>query len=176
MFLLVSEHAHFNVYADLQAYFRDVTQEDLQVLLPAFHNPLEDPVYKVPPIGPHFSADDLILSPRATRGLKTVGASHSGKRNLVSYALQYRHTIFPAVCLAVCCLLKGCCLLKAMMLQAPSLLGADTHAGSQALEDADTVGGSCLGLSVCSHQPLDVSLLFVGTTYLTAGDLGSTTV
>ena len=79
---------HSNVDADLQAYFRDVTQEDLQVLLPAFHDPLEDPVYKVPPIGPHFSADDLILSPRATRGLKAVGASHSGKRTLVSYALH----------------------------------------------------------------------------------------
>lgn len=80
------------VDADLQAYFRDVTQEDLQVLLPAFHDPLEDPVYKVPPIGPHFSADDLILSPRTTRGLKAVGAIHSGKRSLVSYACS-AHTL-----------------------------------------------------------------------------------
>lgn len=73
---------------ELQAYFRDVTQEDFQMLLPAFDDPLEDPVYRVPPIGPHFSADDLILSPRATRGVKAVGASHSGKRIVVSYALQ----------------------------------------------------------------------------------------
>ena len=93
---MVSEHA-CNVDADLQAFFRDVTQEDLQVLLPAFHDPLEDPVYKVPPIGPHFSADDLILSPRATRGLKAVGAIHSGKRSLVSYALQHTYTSLPAV-------------------------------------------------------------------------------
>lgn len=72
------------IWIGLQAYFRDVTQEDLQVLLPAFHDPLKDPVYKVPPIGPHFSADDLILSPRATRGLKAVASSHSSKRTLVS--------------------------------------------------------------------------------------------
>ena len=71
------------VIATLQAYFRDVTQEDLQVLLPAFDDPLKDPAYMVPPIGPHFSADDLILSPRATRGVKAVGAGHSYKRTPV---------------------------------------------------------------------------------------------
>ena len=60
--------------ADVQAYFRDVTQEDLHVLLPTYNDPLQDPAYLVPPIGSHFSADDLILSPRATRGLKAVGA------------------------------------------------------------------------------------------------------
>ncbi len=76
-----------NVDADVQAYFRDVTQEDLQVLLPTFDDPLQDPAYLVPPIGAHFSADDLILSPRATRGLKAVGASHTNKRIPVSCAL-----------------------------------------------------------------------------------------
>ncbi|KAL0036723.1 hypothetical protein WJX79_007552 [Trebouxia sp. C0005] len=58
----------------MEAYFRDVTQEDLHVLLPTYNDPLQDPAYLVPPIGSHFSADDLILSPRATRGLKAVGA------------------------------------------------------------------------------------------------------
>lgn len=69
------------------------------MLLPAFDDPLEDPVYKVPPIGPHFSPDDLILSPRATRGVKAIGASHSGKRILVSYALQPHRAFFlPVSC------------------------------------------------------------------------------
>ena len=64
----------------MQAYFRDVTHEDLQVLLPGFDDPLQDPAYLVPPIGPHFSADDIILSPRATRGVKAVGLGHPNKR------------------------------------------------------------------------------------------------
>lgn len=85
----------------MEAYFRDVTQEDLHVLLPTYNDPLQDPAYLVPPIGSHFSADDLILSPRATRGLKAVGA--------------YPNKRIPM----------------------PSLLGAATPAGVQALEDAD---------------------------------------
>ncbi|KAL0021383.1 hypothetical protein WJX77_010282 [Trebouxia sp. C0004] len=86
----------------MEAYFRDVTQEDLHVLMPTYNDPLKDPAYLVPPIGSHFSADDLILSPRATRGLKAVGA--------------YPNKRIPM----------------------PSLLGAATPAGVQALEDADT--------------------------------------
>lgn len=125
----------------LQAYFRDVTQEDLQVLLPAFHDPVEDPVYKVPPIGPHFSADDLILSPRATRGLKAVGANHPGKRSLVSYALQLQCKCLTAVSHTFC---TSCCLLTQHVMQAPSLLGTSTYAGALALEDADTVSASWL--------------------------------
>lgn len=35
------------------------------------------------------------------------------------------------------------------MVQAPSLLGASTHAGIQAPEDADTVGGSRLDMIIC---------------------------
>ena len=68
----------------LQVYFRDVTQEDLHVLLPAYDEPLQDPAYAVPAIGPHFSADDLILSPRATRGLKAISATHANRSIPVS--------------------------------------------------------------------------------------------
>lgn len=130
----------------LQAYFRDVTQEDLQVLLPAFHDPLTDPVYKVPPIGPHFSADDLILSPRATRGFKAV----TSKRTVVSYTA---HTVHLQVQLLWLHALPQLLPPYTMnTLQAPSLLSAHAHAGSQALEDADTVGGSDLMLpSVCEY-------------------------
>lgn len=67
----------------LQAYFRDLTKEDLHVLLPDFKDPREDPAYKVPPIGPHFSPDDLIMSPRATRGVKVMGAGQHSKKMLV---------------------------------------------------------------------------------------------
>lgn len=38
------------------------------------------------------------------------------------------------------------------MLQAPSLLGANSHAGAQALEDADTVGGSCLDIYIVRNN------------------------
>ena len=69
-----------------QAFFRDVTQEDLHVLLPAYDDPLQDPAYAVPAIGPHFSADDLILSPRATRGLKAISASHANRSIPVSFS------------------------------------------------------------------------------------------
>lgn len=34
-----------------------------------------------------------------------------------------------------------------MLLQAPYLLGANSQAGAQALEDADTVCASCLDIS-----------------------------
>lgn len=51
--------------------------------MPDFNDPRQDPVYKVPPIGPHFSPDDLILSPRATRGVKVIGTGQQSKRTLV---------------------------------------------------------------------------------------------
>lgn len=76
----------------LQAYFRDVTKEDLCVLLPAFDSPLQDPAYTVPAIGPHFSADDLILSPRATRGLKAIGAAAASRSIPVSLEVLQQHS------------------------------------------------------------------------------------
>lgn len=124
------------------------------MLLPAFDDPLEDPVYKVPPIGPHFSPDDLILSPRATRGVKAIGASHSGKRILVSHASQPHCAVFLPVTCTLLALSQCCCLIQENMVQAPSLLGANTHPGTQAPEDTDTVGGSRLDMTIFSRQSL----------------------
>lgn len=42
----------------LQGFFRDVTREDVAALLPTLADPLEDPIYLIPPIGRHYSAHD----------------------------------------------------------------------------------------------------------------------
>lgn len=44
------------------------------------------------------------------------------------------------------------------MVQAPSLLGANI--GSPALEDADTVGGSRLDMTICSPQSLSLFAVY----------------
>ena len=56
----------------LQGYFRDVTQEDVAALLPTFANPLEDPIFLIPPIGRHYSShsdfEPAALVPISHRG------------------------------------------------------------------------------------------------------------
>ena len=83
----------------MQAYFRDLTKEDLHVLLPDFDDPRQDPTYKVPPIGPHFSPDDLILSPRATRGVKVMGTGQHSKKMLVSFSQCHSAQYLPLLTL-----------------------------------------------------------------------------
>ncbi|CAL8469552.1 g9093 [Coccomyxa elongata] len=41
-----------------EGYFRDVTKEDLAEMLPSFANPLEDPIFLIPPIGRPYSLSD----------------------------------------------------------------------------------------------------------------------
>ena len=45
----------------MQDYFRDVTREDLQELLPQYPDPLQDPALLVPPLGRSLEplGDDL---------------------------------------------------------------------------------------------------------------------
>ncbi|BDA44710.1 probable peregrin at C-terminar half [Coccomyxa sp. Obi] len=41
-----------------EGYFRDVTKEDLAEMLPSFANPLEDPIFLIPPMGRPYSLSD----------------------------------------------------------------------------------------------------------------------
>ena len=61
----------------LQGYFRDVTQEDVAALLPTFANPLEDPIFLIPPIGHHYSSHSD-FEPAALVPI----SSHRGSRQL----------------------------------------------------------------------------------------------
>lgn len=64
----------------MQDYFRDVTQEDVQMLLSAHTDPLGDPLFKVPPCGRVQQVRGSLRASRAQGGLLGVALGFSRRQ------------------------------------------------------------------------------------------------
>lgn len=67
-----------------QGYFRDVTKEDLADILPSFANPLEDPIFLIPPMGrPYTLSDEDEPAMRSVAGHQRNGGRPAHQQSLL---------------------------------------------------------------------------------------------
>ena len=67
-----------------QGYFRDVTKEDLADILPSFANPLEDPIFLIPPKGrPYTLSDEDEPAMRSVAGHQRNGGRPAHQQSLL---------------------------------------------------------------------------------------------